>query len=137
MRRMVVLLTLGARPACTWPENLLTRHLVYHLLSNLPLQFPKYGEKMRGQKPHCLDEMPPVLKIEGKCSHFRSFTIWVTQSIGGDVIGDVIKESNLTATPYEEIKRAIMKAAVAASPPMSVVCKPLRMGFAPVKCPLI
>jgi hypothetical protein len=36
---------------------------------------------------------------------------------------------------YREISRAIRKAAPAAPPPISAVCRPLRIGLAPVKCP--
>jgi hypothetical protein len=37
---------------------------------------------------------------------------------------------------YREISRAIRKAAPAATPPISAVCSPLRIGLAPVKRPL-
>jgi hypothetical protein len=36
---------------------------------------------MQGQEPHCPDEVPPVLTIEGQtCSHLESYTLLVMET---------------------------------------------------------
>jgi hypothetical protein len=62
---------------------------------------------------------------------------WCSAGLQAGTFNSLVCGRLKAGTTSYEIALAMRKAAVAARPPIKVVCRPLRTGFTPVKRPLI